>query len=515
MGFTLFFRRHMTTVTSTQPHSLNHLRTLFDATSFKLVRDRGLDHAVEREKNLEPLISLKNLIKVEPSKSLPISIIAENREALKLPFRPIEFVRKYPSVFEEVVPVSGTFQPHVRLTKDALNVDGDEKLMHESGSYKKQLADRILKLLMISKVHKIPLGIIEHLKWDLGLPQDYEKSFIPEFPDCFRVVRDQMCGFRGRDNRVLELVCWSDELAVSSIEKNSKEGELVFPVKFSSGFEMDKKYEKWLNEWKRFSYVSPYEDASYLSASSEESDRWAVGVLHEILHILVPKKTEKDNLLVLGDWLGLRSRFKKAMLQHPGIFYVSNKIGTYTVVLRDGYKRGSLVEQHPLMNLRSQYVHLMNTVKEDVKGSKVVQGKRVTKESSDKDKENIEEGGVENGENIVEENEGEGHESSEAEAEDASESDFDDNEEKSRRHTRRTAANSGGRVVRRLNLNTKKPSRDSRKEKSGGKFTQRTKQKYPGEISKKIRMLGGNNDVESSQPRSRSPSNWGRLLNSK
>ncbi|KAE9621100.1 putative plant organelle RNA recognition domain-containing protein [Lupinus albus] len=518
MRFALLFSRHKTTATATtQPHNLNHLRTLFDATSFKLVRDRGLDHAVEREKNLQSLVSLKNLIKVEPSKSLPISIIAENRESLKLPFRPIEFVRKYPSVFEEVLPVSGTFQPHVRLTKDILNIDGDEKLMHESDSYRKQLADRLLKLLMISRNRKIPLGIIEHLKWDLGLPQDYEKSVIPEFPDCFRVVRDKMCGFRGRDDRVLELVCWSDELAVSVIEKNSKGGELVFPVKFSTGFEMDKKYEKWLSEWKRLPYVSPYEDGSYLSASSDETDRWIVGVLHEILHILVPKKTEKDNLLVLGDWFGLRSRFKKALLQHPGIFYVSSKIGTYTVVLRDGYKRGSLVEQHPLMNLRSQYVHLMNTVKEDVKGSKVVQGKRATKESSDEDKENIEGGGEEDDENAVEENEGDMHESSDAEAgaEDASESDFDDNEEKSRRRTRRTSVNTGGREVRRLNLKTKKPSRDSRKEKSGAKFTQRAKEKYPGEISKKIRMLGGHNDVESSPPRSRSPSNWGKLLNSK
>ena len=41
---------------------------------------------------------------------------------------------------------------------------------------------------MISKTNKIPLSIIECLKWDLGLPNNYEKTIVPEFPDYFRVV---------------------------------------------------------------------------------------------------------------------------------------------------------------------------------------------------------------------------------------------------------------------------------------------------------------------------------------
>lgn len=344
------------------------------------------------------------------------------------------------------------------------------------------------------------MRIIHNLKWDLGLPHDYEKTVIPEFPDYFRVVGDG-----DDDDRVLELVCWSDELAVSVMEKKAlkgKELELVFPVKFSSGFEMDNKYEKWLNEWQRLPYVSPYENASHLSPSSDESDRWVVGVLHEILHILVPKKTEKDNVIMLGEWLGLRSRFKRALLQHPGMFYVSTKIGTYTVVLRDGYKRGSLIEHHPLMDLRSQYVHLMNTVKEDSKTSKAVQGKSTAKKSNDK--ENLE-GRGKDGESSGEERERERRESSDSEAEEDSESDFDGNEEKSRkRSTRKTAANSRGREV----------GRDSWK-RSDGKFRQRTMEKNPGEISKRIQMVGGHKNVESSQQRSRSSNSRGRFLNSK
>eukprot|EP00268_Persea_americana_P038365 TRINITY_DN3795_c0_g1_i1.p2 TRINITY_DN3795_c0_g1~~TRINITY_DN3795_c0_g1_i1.p2 ORF type:complete len:120 (+),score=41.87 TRINITY_DN3795_c0_g1_i1:655-1014(+) len=62
--------------------------------------------------------------------------------------------------------------------------------------------------------------------------------------------------------------------------------------------------------------------------------------------------------------MGLRSRFKRVFADHPGIFYVSNKIRTHTVVLREAYKRDLLVKKHPLMGIRYQYIHLMNKGKE-------------------------------------------------------------------------------------------------------------------------------------------------------
>ncbi|EXB57378.1 hypothetical protein L484_016431 [Morus notabilis] len=355
-------------IRSLPPHSHLHRRTFVDAAAFKCVRDRGLDHAVEREKNLLPLINTKNLIKLEPSKSLPISIIADNRASLKIPTRPIEFIRRYPSVFREFFPAGAAFQPHIKLTDEALDLDSEEQIMFQSESYKKDVADRVLKLLMLCRGNKLPLNVIENLKWDLGLPPDYERSLIPEFPDYFRIV--------GREEtRVLELVCWIDELGTSIMEKKAMGGvsdyakgmPIAFPMHFSKGFEMDKKLKKWVSYWQKLPYVSPYENADYLSPKSDESDKWAVAVLHELLHILVPKKTEKENVLCLGEHLGIRSRFKRASLNHPGIFYLSSKIGTYTLVLKEGYKRGLLIENHPLTSMRSKYIHLMNTVKEDSK----------------------------------------------------------------------------------------------------------------------------------------------------
>uniref|UniRef100_A0A2N9J3S5 PORR domain-containing protein n=1 Tax=Fagus sylvatica TaxID=28930 RepID=A0A2N9J3S5_FAGSY len=474
-------------LSKSKPHSqsLPHHQTLVDPT-IKFVRDRGIDHAVEKEKNLRPLLNLKNLLKSEPSKSVPISIITQKRESLQIPFRPIDFIRRYPSIFDEFLPGGIGIHPHVRLTPEALNLDAEEHLIYQSETYKQQVADRLLKLLMISRTNKIPLSIIEHLKWDLGLPNDYEKTIVPEFPDYFQIV-----GGRDRDG-VLELGM-----------------SIAFPIQFSRGFEMDKKLKKWLDEWQKLPYISPYENASHLPPKSDESDKWSVAVLHELLHILVPKKTEKDNLLYLGEYLGLRSRFKRALLQHPGIFYLSSKIGTYTVVLREGYKRGLLVEDHPLMSMRNRYIHLMNIVKEDSKPVSVPGG------NSQKKKQTVhDEKGKGEEDESGEEHEGELYDSSDAEVGNASDKEYDDDNDgnKSQRGVRKNVADNRGRKDRKTNLDVKGSSRKYEIERAVGRQPGKTKEKVPSEVSKRAKMHGGNNVLVSSCERSSLPKSRWRSL---
>ncbi|KAK9048244.1 hypothetical protein SSX86_032793 [Deinandra increscens subsp. villosa] len=348
--------------------------------SINWVRDRALDHAVEKERDLKPMINVKNLINSEPSKSLPLSIISNQRSSLGIPTRPIDFIRKYPSVFQEFLPGGIGIDPHIKLTPETLTLDAEEKLLFQSEIHKEDVANRLLKLLMISRINKIPLSVIDRLKWDLGLPNDYTQTLVPQFPDYFQVTSN---------GNELELVCWSDELAVSVMQTNSMSS---FPLQYSRGFEVDNKFKKWVDDWQKLPYISPYETAP--AAKSEESDKWIVGLLHEVLHLLVPKKTEKDNLLFLGEYLGVRSRFKRALLQHPGIFYVSSKLHTHTVVLREAYKRDLLVSKprHALMSLRSNYIHLMNMVMEKSKSKKGdVDGAKKQKTSHDPDGESSDE----------------------------------------------------------------------------------------------------------------------------
>ncbi|KAJ0241087.1 F143 protein [Hirschfeldia incana] len=334
--------------------------------TYKFVRDRGLDHAVEREKNLRPLLSIKDLITSEPSKSLPISVITSQKDSLRVPHRPIEFIRSFPTVFHESLPgeIAG-LQPHISLTPETLNLDAEEQLLYASEDYKQGLADRLLKLLMINRINKIPLEILDLLKWDLGLPRDYAETVVPEFPDYFRVVKSKLRGCSGE----LELVCWSKEHSVSVLEKKAKDytkgSPIAFPMKFSNGFVVDKKMRRWIDDWQKLPYISPYENALHLSATSDESDKWAAAVLHEVLNLFVSKKVEKDLVLHLGEFMGLRSRFKRVIHNHPGVFYLSSKLWTHTVVLRDGYKRGVLVEGNQLVTSRNRYLKLMSKVKKE------------------------------------------------------------------------------------------------------------------------------------------------------
>ncbi|CAN8235333.1 unnamed protein product [Cochlearia groenlandica] len=338
--------------------------------TYKFVRDRGLDHAVEREKNLRPLLAIKDLIRSEPSKSLPISVVVNHRDALRVPLRPIEFVRSFPSVFTEFLPGGIGIHPHVSLTPEIIDLDAEEQLVYASESYKQGLADRLLRLLMINRIHKVPLEILDSLKWDLGLPCDYLDTLVPEFPDYFRVVESKSIS-RGRGggcSRELELVCWSREHCVSVLEKKAKTGgkgevSVTFPMKFSNGFVVDKKMKRWFDEWQKLPYVSPYENALHLPATSDESDKWAASVLHEILNLFVSKKAEKDSVLRLGEYMGLRSRFKRVLHNQPGIFYLSSKLRTHTVVLRDAYRRGMLAESNELVTSRNRYLKLMSKVK--------------------------------------------------------------------------------------------------------------------------------------------------------
>lgn len=273
-------------------------------------------------------------------------------------------------MFQEFFPAGISIHPHVKLTPDILTLDVEERVLFQSDFHKQDIANRLIKLLMIGRMNKIPLNVIDMLKWDLGLPNDYIETIVPEFPDYFKLCSS---------GNELELVCWSDELAVSVMEKNSMS---CFPLQYSRGFEVDNKFNKWVDDWQKLPYVSPYQNVI-------KSDKWSVGLLHEILHLLVPKKTLKDNLLFLGEYLGVRSMFKRALLQHPGIFYVSSKLNTHTVVLREGYKRDLLVSGHPLMNLRSNYIHLMYMVKEKNK-AQVVRAKKhkVTQDSNEGEEDN-------------------------------------------------------------------------------------------------------------------------------
>lgn len=356
-------------------------------------KDRALDHVVERERDAKAVVALKDIVKKQPGACLPVDAVSKKQRELGLKIRVSRFLRRYPSIFEEYA-AEKTNLPWFRLSKEALALEEEEDRIHRQNE--SDTAEKLCKLLMMTRPKQLHLALIDELKWDLGLPDNYVQSLVPNYPDYFSIVNMP-------DNRPgLDLVCWNDELAVSTLEKREarvgkyrKGMALAFPMNFAKGQEMKQKVVKWLQQWQKLPYISPYEDASHLDPNSDLGEKRVVGVLHELLCLMVQKKAHRRTLLNLREPLGLPHKFGKCFSRHPGIFYQSLKNGAITVVLREAFKRAELVEAHPLVTSRGKYIHLMVKGMEDRKKGLYKKGRSQQEDSVDGDEDHAEKKGDE------------------------------------------------------------------------------------------------------------------------
>ncbi|XP_006651633.2 protein WHAT'S THIS FACTOR 9, mitochondrial-like [Oryza brachyantha] len=350
------------------------------------VRDRALDHVVERERHLVPFLLAKDALlsaAAAPPHAVPLHSLPST---IPFPFRPLRFLRLYPSAFA-LSPHPVAVSPTPRLT--SLHAAEAQVL----DSTRPDAADRLLRLLMLAPARALPLHLVARLRLDLGLAPDFPRSLLPNYPDYFAL---------SRDGALLELVCYRKDLAVSAMQSYAqrtggyKVGDAVpFPLSFPRGFELDKKVRKWLDDWQRLPYISPYEDGSHLTPRSDITEKRTVAVLHEVLSLTVGKKMEKEMLVKLGEALRLPPGFRKVMARHPGIFYLSHKLRTQTVVLRESFRRHLLVDKHPMMGIRYQYLHLMHMGQEEAgkrkgKDRKTSRGEQMIGEEFGADGENDE-----------------------------------------------------------------------------------------------------------------------------
>ncbi|KVH85044.1 protein WHAT'S THIS FACTOR 1 [Cynara cardunculus var. scolymus] len=331
----------------------------------KWVKDSVLDTVVTGERELRAAWVIVSIIAADYGGCLPIYRLSGRRRGqLGLPedLKISTFMRRYPNIFDEfhVPDTGGTLVPWFRLTPDVIRLNQEANAVFRQ--HEKDFLDRLCKLLMLTKDMILPLPTIDQLKWDLGLPHDYVDSFIPKYKDVFSLIRLP-------DDRVaLKLISWPNELAVSQLEMNALmqqkdedviAGRLGFRIGFPRGYGLKRKSIKWLEEWQRLPYTSPYYDSSHLDSRTDVSEKRIVGVFHELLHLTVQKKTERQNVSNLRKPLNLPQKFTKVFERHPGIFYISKKNNTQTVVLREAYDRHQLVHKHPISEIRDRFACLM------------------------------------------------------------------------------------------------------------------------------------------------------------
>lgn len=331
----------------------------------KWVKNRGLDHIIDIDTDLKAACLLKDAIKRSSTGFLTANSVSDWHKLLGLTVPVIRFLRRYPTLFHEFPHSRYANLPCFRLTDTALLLDSLEQKIHLT--YENDTMERLCRVLMMMRTRTVPLQSLHSLKWDLGLPDNFEKILVPKFSDDFRFTKTSS-GVAG-----LQLSRWREEFAVSELEKSNEKSEmgneyrqfksgqtaLAFPMNFPRGYGAQKKVRAWMDEFQKLPYISPYDDSRNIDPNSELMEKRAVGILHEFLSLTIHKKTKRNYLRSLREELNLPHKFTRLFTRYPGIFYLSLKCKTTTVTLKEGYQRGKLVNPHPLVNLRKKFYHVM------------------------------------------------------------------------------------------------------------------------------------------------------------
>ncbi|MQM01998.1 hypothetical protein Taro_034762 [Colocasia esculenta] len=359
------------------PHLLVQAQGVASATNkvrLKWVKSRGLDHIIDRDTDVKASCLLKDAILRSPTGWLPARSLAPLQKVLGLTVPVLRFLRRYPTLFRESPHPRYPSLPTFSLAEAALLLDRRERAIHLARA--PDAAARLARLLMMCNSRALPLRSLLPLRYDLGLPDDFLTSLLPSFPNHFRVER------RRRDGvPCLALSGWKEELAVSELQRMNQRALdeagyrdfkrasampisssfLTFPMSFPRGYGSQNKVKAWMEEFHRLPYISPYEDVAGVDPESDLMEKHVVGVLHELLNLTIHKKTKRNYLRSLREELNLPHRFTRVFTRFPGIFYLSLKCRTTTVMLREGYRQGKLVEPHPLALLRDKFYYVMRT----------------------------------------------------------------------------------------------------------------------------------------------------------
>ncbi|XP_010524821.1 PREDICTED: protein ROOT PRIMORDIUM DEFECTIVE 1 [Tarenaya hassleriana] len=333
----------------------------------KWVKNRGLDHIIDIETDLKAACLLKDAIKRSTTGFLTAKSVADWQKLLGLTVPVLRFLRRYPTLFHEFPHARYASLPCFKLTDTAHLLDAQEENIHQSREA--DTVERLCRVLMMMRSRTASLQSLHSLKFDLGLPDNYEKTFVPKYPDHFRFVK------ASNGIPCLKLTKWREEFTVSALQgrnetsgtgdeyRQFKRGEtsLAFQMNFPRGYGAQKKVRAWMEEFQKLPYISPYEDTRNIDPDSELMEKRAVGVLHEFLSLTIHKKTKRNYLRSMREELILPQKFTRLFTRYPGIFYLSLKCKTTTVTLKEGYRRGKLVDPHPLARLRDKFYHVMRT----------------------------------------------------------------------------------------------------------------------------------------------------------
>lgn len=312
-------------------------------------KEPDLESALSRNRRWIVNNQLKNIILRCPNQVAEVKFLQKKFKTLDLQGKALNWLKKYPCCFEVYL---DNDEYYCQLTKRMMFLVEEEESVKDM--QEPMFAERLAKLLMMSSNQRLSVLKLNELKRNFGFPDDYLIRIIPKYIDMFRIVN-----YSGRRSSMeIELISWNPNLAVSAIESIArKEGS---DPCFSCSLPLT-----WVKSWEKFRefdstpYISPYLDPRNLIEGSKEMEKRTVGLVHELLSLTLWKKV---SIMKLGHFrreFCLPERLNVLLLNHPGIFYISNRYQIYSVVLREGYNGSELIEKDPLVVVKEKFGELM------------------------------------------------------------------------------------------------------------------------------------------------------------
>lgn len=340
----------------------------------KKKRVNDLEVVIERCKVISKVLTVVDALKREEEHVIPLKRLEILRPQLGLtkPHKVAHFVYRSPQLFEVCRDSRGVTWAGLTPQAEAL-VDEEARLLED---HSRTAAEYVTRLLMMSVERRLAVDKIAHFRRDMGLPHDFRARWVHMFPELFRLVRLE-------DVDYLELVSWNPNWTVTEHQKNvaamtsdanassivhtpgelSLPFQMKFPPNFKSYYRFRGKAHHYVKtgnteQFQKTTYLSPYAEARELTPGSQEFDKRAVAVMHEILSFTLEKRLVTDHLTHFRREFVMPQKLMRLLLKHYGVFYVSERGKRLSVFLMEAYDGTELIKKAPLVRWKEKVLQL-------------------------------------------------------------------------------------------------------------------------------------------------------------
>ncbi|KAF2906505.1 hypothetical protein DAI22_12g022800 [Oryza sativa Japonica Group] len=292
------------------------------------IRDHKLDKLMIQLKNLRLALDLHEFISQQRNGYASLQLLSRWRHEVGLNIEIGAFLKKYPHIFDIYVhPIKNNQCCKVTPKMADLIAEEDAAIWENEPA----IVKRLKKLLMLSTDGTLNMHALWLIRRELG-DENLAVADVEEW-------------------RVKE---YTEKWLAESETKYS------FPINFPTGFKIEKGFREKLGNWQRLPYTKAYENNELHPIHNvEQLEKHIVGILHELLSLTVEKMIPLERFSHFRRPFDMEVNLRELILKHPGIFYISTKGSTQTVLLRESYSKGCLVDPNPVYNVRRKMLDLI------------------------------------------------------------------------------------------------------------------------------------------------------------